>query len=317
MASTIIKFPDGRTEEKKLITAYKEVGGVEYEVFDTESFDENQNKIVGVSYKPVNEERFQKIVDIEEWKKAKGILVNDLHDQKESFEYMTPQEETLVTEDFMHNLALRKENLDKLIANYEEYVKSKQTTVEEIQEINPFATQEIVEPQVAEVAQETISEVQPAPIVEEVIPETPSVAPTPEVQTAPIEENIVEAPIFQNVENTNMAQESSTIVDEPNVSSVVEDNNVVDFQPQIENNNPSSVENTYIENINTLIDQMKKITDEYIKQMEHMKNVSIEEFKQIKELRQLAESTVQKAESVMASANNNVEEQQKVLTKVA
>lgn len=310
MASTIIKFPDGRSEEKKVITAYKVANGVEYGVFDTERFDENNNKIVGVSYKPAGEERFQNIVDMEEWKKAKGILVDDLHDKKEAFEYKTLGEEALVTEDFMHNLALREENLSKLVANYEEHLKSMQTSVEEAPAINPFETQEVVAPEVAEEPQPIIPPITPAPIVD-------TVAPTPEmVQTAPVETNIVE---FPSVENTNLVQEQNTIVDTPSIAPIIEENNVVDFPQQQEvKNNASSVENAYIENINALIDQMKKITDEFIKQMEHMKNVSIEEFKQIKDLRQLAEDTVKKAENVMANANTNYqEEQQPVLTKVA
>lgn len=319
MAEKVVNFvrPDGSKEAKKIITAYKVVGGVEYNVIDTEKYDENNNKIVGVSYKPANEERFQNIVDMEEWKKAKGLLVDDLHDKKDTFEYRIPQEETLVTEDFMHNLALREENLNKLVANFEEFLKSKETIVESTPEINPFATQEIVTPQIAQEPEAIIPEISPAPIVDTIVPETPSIIPTPEmVQSASIENNnILE---FPSAENTNLVQEQNTTLDTPSVSPIVEENKVVDIPKQEVQNNASSVENAYIENINTLIEQMKKITDEYIKQMEHMKNVSIEEFKQIKDLRQLAEDTVKKAESVMATANNNnYNEEQQVLTKVA
>lgn len=313
MAEKVVNFvrPDGSKEAKKIITAYKVANGVEYNVIDTEKFDENQNKIVGVSYKPEGEERFQNIVDMEEWKKAKGYLVDDLHDKKDVFEYRVPEEETLVTADFMHNLALREENLNKLVANFEEYLKSQQTIVEETPEINPFVAQEIVSPEVAEEPQAIIPEITPAPIED-------TITPAPEmVQSAPMETNIVE---FPSAENTNFVQEQNTIVDTPSAAPIVEENKVIDFPQQQEvQNNASSVENAYIENINALIEQMKKITDEFIKQMEHMKNVSIEEFKQIKDLRQLAEDTVKRAESVMAESNNNTynEEQQQVLTKVA
>lgn len=312
MAEKVVNFvrPDGSKEAKKIITAYKVANGVEYNVIDTEKFDENQNKIVGVSYKPEGEERFQNIVDMEEWKKAKGYLVDDLHDKKDAFEYRVPEEETLVTADFMHNLALREENLNKLVANFEEYLKSQQTTVEETPKINPFATQEVVSPQVAEEPQAIIPEITPAPIVDTIVP-------TQEMlQSAPIENNMFE---FSSAENTNLIQEQNTIVDTPNVAPIVEENKVVEFPQQQEVQSNSSVENAYIENINALIEQMKKVTDEFIKQMEHMKNVSIEEFKQIKDLRQLAEDTVKRAESVMAESNNNNynEEQQQVLTKVA
>lgn len=312
MAEKVVNFvrPDGSKEAKKIITAYKAVGGVEYNVIDTEKFDENNNKIVGVSYKPANEERFQNIVDMEEWKKAKGLLVDDLHNKKDTFEYRIPQEETLVTEDFMHNLALREENLNKLVANFEEFLKSKETIVESTPEINPFATQEIVTPQIAQEPEAIIPEISPAPIVDTIVP-------APEtIQSAPIENNnILE---FPSAENTNFFQEQNTTLDTPSVAPIVEENKVADIPKQEVQNNASSVENAYIENLNTLIEQMKKITNEYIKQMEHMKNVSIEEFKQIKDLRQLAEDTVKKAESVMATANNNnFNEEQQVLTKVA
>lgn len=312
MAEKVVNFvrPDGSKEAKKIITAYKVANGVEYNVIDTEKFDENKNKIVGVSYKPEGEERFQNIVDMEEWKKAKGFLVDDLHDKKDAFEYRVPEEETLVTADFMHNLALREENLNKLVVNFEEYLKSQQTIVKETPEINPFVAQEIVSPQVAEEPQAIIPEITPAPIID-------IVTPAPEmVQSAPMENNMLE---FPSAENTNLVQEQNTIVDTPNVAPIVEENKVAEFPQQQEvQNNVSSVENAYIENINALIEQMKKITDEFIKQMEHMKNVSIEEFKQIKDLRQLAEDTVKRAESVMATANNNnYNEEQQVLAKVA
>lgn len=312
MASTIIKFPDGRTEEKTVITAYKVANGEDIMLTDSGRYDENDNKIIEVSHKLENEEMFSNIVNIEDWKRAKGYIMKDVRNQKDDFEYMTPEEITQVTEDFAHNLAIKSDTLKTIVTNFEEYLKSKETTVEKAPEINPFVAQEIVSPQVVEEPQPIIPEISPAPIVDTITTEAPSIAPAPEmVQSAPIENNMVE---FPSVENTGFVQEQNTTLDTP----VVEENKVVDFpQPEVQND-ASSVESAYIENINALIEQMKKITDEFIKQMEHMKNVSIEEFKQIKELRQLAEDTVKKAENVMATANNNYnEEPQPILAKVA
>lgn len=311
MISATVQYPDGRKDKKNVITAYKVVNGADYIAFDTGSLD-NGNKVVGVSYKPAGEERFQKIVDTEEWKKAKSILVDDLHDKKDAFVYAFPEGEQLVTEDFMHNLALRTENLDKLVANYEEFLKSKQ--VEETAEIKPLASQEIPAATIAEFPQtiQEFSTITPNPIVEPIIKDIPSAIPTPEIIQNP-------SVAFSGIEKPSIVEETQNqIVNTPVIEPTPENNNLVNLPEQeVQNNNSSSVENAYIENIDTLIKQMKKISDEYIKQMEHMKAVSLEEFKQIKELRKLAEDTVKRAESVMANSNNNYNEQEQILSKVA
>lgn len=315
MASTIIKFPDGRTEVKNIKTAYHEVNGTDYIVFETGKMD-NGNEVVGVSYKVNGEERYQKIVDIEEWKKAKGILVKDLHDQQENFEYTILKEETLVTEDYAKDLALRAENLTKLTANYEEFLKSKQVSQPEAT-IDPFSTNEMVSPIISEVNEEI------APAV--------SIAPMPEMTK--VEENIVSAPIMETpIMDSPSIQEVSKVTEPmpspildtqipnenisifPTVSSVEQANNNENSNTTLSS---SAVENSYIENMNALIEQMKKLTANYIKEMENLKIISIETFKQIQELKKLAETTVKNAETVMANAKNNVYEQEPVLSKVA
>ena len=53
----IIKFPDGRTEEKNYITMYHQENGTDYIVIETEKI-ENENRIVGISYKPNGQDLF-------------------------------------------------------------------------------------------------------------------------------------------------------------------------------------------------------------------------------------------------------------------
>lgn len=332
--------PDGNVDEREVITAYKIASGSEYFVVDTTRKDDVGNTIVGVSYKPVNEERFQKIVDIEEWKKAKGILVSDLHNERDTFEYREVPEENLVTEDYVHDLALRTENLANLSANYEEFLKKKQEKAEEktasAPEINPFATE------VAEVNNSEITEIKEAPVVSTVVEDIPSVIPTPEVSQTPVmDTQIVD---FPGVQNTIIEEQPQvSIVDTPSISPI---ENVITSAPSTDNlisevpvNQPviqespvtmqgmdapvveqpkevvqnnevqqektdSVVANSYIESINKEIENIKKSTEAYIKVLEDSKVVFIENFKQIQDLRQLAETTVRNAETVMANANN-------------
>ena len=341
--ANIKKFvrPDGNVDEREVITAYKVAGGEEYFVVDTTRKDDVGNTIVGVSYKPVNEERFQKIVDMEEWKKAKGILVSDLHNEKDTFEHMEVPEENLVTEDYVHDLALRTENLANLTASYEEFLKKQQEKEQEkmasVPEMNPFATE------VAEVNQPEMAEVKEAPVVNTVIEDIPSVIPTPEVSQAPVMDTQVID--FPGVQNTIIEEQpQASIVDTPSASPVENiitsapfSDNVISKSPVVEpviqenvatiggtdapiikepkivsQNNveqaekvDSVVANSYIESINKEIENIKKSTEAYIKVLEDSKVVFIENFKQIQSLRQLAEETVRNAEAVMANANNN------------
>ncbi len=296
MASVIVKFPDNRTEKKDIISAYKEVSGTEYIIFNTHELDENQHKITGISYKTKDKKEYANIIEMEEWKKAKEILVNDLHDKKENFEYFIPETEILVTEDFMHKLALRETNYAKLEINYESFLSSQEKGMNEIPSNTSILNNSF---------EETVNL------------EMPTINPTPIMENT--SQDIVSSPISAS-QTMEFPEVQNQIVDVPVISPTNEEQVVNEFAKKMPNNSQgssSSVENTYIENIDSMIEQMKKISDEYIKQMEQMKTASIEEFKQIKELKKLAEETVKKAETVMANASNSYLEKEQVLSKVA
>lgn len=231
--------PDGKKEEKKVITAYKTSDGVEYIASDTKRADESGNKIVGVSYKPVNSDRYEKIVNMEDWKKAKGIMVDDLKDKKDTFEYMIPQEEILVTEDYDHEIALREANADKLVVNFQEYVKQHKT-VEAAPEINPFVTQEIVAPQVAETQQKVVNETTVAPEIEVTPVETPQIISEPSI--AVTGENITS---FPNGVTQTVVQPEQKITQ---VKTTPESSNVMQY---------------YIDTINSLISEISEINAKY------------------------------------------------------
>lgn len=121
MASATIKFPDGRTESKNIITAF-EKNDTNVITFDTDKVD-NGHKVVGVSYSV--DGMYQNVVDMEKWKEVKGYLVEGLHDRITNEEYRVVSPEILVTEDPYRELALRDENYDNLVANYNKFLATK------------------------------------------------------------------------------------------------------------------------------------------------------------------------------------------------
>lgn len=316
MASTNVnvKFPDGRTKTTELITAYKAPNGVEYRIFNTGTFNEDHYKIAGVSFKPVGEERFQKPLKKEEWDESKRKMVDDIHGRTDSFGYIVSQEEILVTEDYAQGIALRDENYYKLKENYEKYLKTQQTTVEAAPEINPFVAQEPVSPQVTEEPQPIISEISPAPIVDTITAEAPSIAQNPEmVQSAPIENNVVE---FPNVENTNLVQKQNTAVDTP----VVEENN-----EKTDNSQNSSISVQYYEEkMNALIQQLDdtiKNFNDVSQIIEKMRNAmveiggaSINILKEVDARDNMSVENFNKSQQILAEQN---EDMARDLTKVA
>lgn len=130
-SATIIKYPDGRTESKNILTSF-EKNGTSIIVFETDKVD-NGHKVVGVSY--LSDGMYQNIVDANKWNEAKGYLVDILHDRMTENDYRLVPAEVLVTADPYHSLALRDENLDKMSADYEKFVAANQVveTVPEVQ----------------------------------------------------------------------------------------------------------------------------------------------------------------------------------------
>lgn len=244
--------PDGNKEPKEVITAYKTANGVEYIASDTKRVDESGNKIVGVSYKPINADRYEKIVNMEDWKIAKGLMVDDLKDKKDTFEYMIPQEEVLVTEDYEREIALRDENAKKLIVNFQEYV-AQHKKAEATPEINPFATQEIVAPQVTETQQEVASV--ETPINNNSILEFPNIqnnnqVETPQIVTGPNIASVTEEnrTSIQNEATQTIVQPEQKIMQAPQAKTTPESSNVMQY---------------YIDTINSLIREISEINAKY------------------------------------------------------
>ena len=295
MASTIVKFPDGRTMQEEILTAY-ESNGITYIVFKTKK-TENGNEVVGICFKPANEEYFQKVPNGVEWDTIKKILIEDLHNNPENFKYILPSNEILVTEDYMHDLALRDENLRNLLEHYREFLK---TQVQETPEINPFAQQEVA-PEVAEApemtaSQEIVPEIQPETIVENtnvqdnIIPQAEITIPETSIVTEPIVDNsnIVEFPTAQN---TDLIQEQSAITETTMKEAPIAE----------ESKSESIVVQSYMSTANELIAQVKEVTDKYIETMEEMKEEIGRQLEEANKLNELSKQTFDNAQQILAS----------------
>lgn len=181
-SATNIKFPDGRTESKNVITCF-EKNGVSVLVFETDKVD-NGHKVVGISYQV--DGMYQNVIDINKWKEIKGFLVEILHDQMTNENYRVVPDEVLVTEDYIHPLGLRDENLEKIISSYEAFKSTREVA---------SSVQESLDSTISEVSNEPVA---PAPLVAEA---------TPIVESAPVMEALVEEVKSPEVVSEPVAQE--------------------------------------------------------------------------------------------------------------
>lgn len=245
MASVIVKFPSGSEVEKQIKTAYRTANGTDCIMFKYPDKKDNENEVFGVTYKTPNSERFEKIVNMEDWKKAKERFVKDLNKQMDDFTYYIPEKEILVTEDFMHDIALRAENSDKLGDHYEEFLKAEQLKEVNIQQGTP------IQENVA-----TVKNIIETPIIEE-----SKVVSFPNIQNTNIEpqmqavKEVSTAPVQENMETFQKEPViSPTIVPEP--IPVVQQTNQA---PEI-----SAVTKYYVDTMNSLTNQLNEVTEKYI-----------------------------------------------------
>ena len=158
MASTAVKveFPDGRTEDWGVITHFQKTGtNDDIIVFETNRVD-NRYKVAGVSR--LKDGLYGNIIDAEEWKRAKEGLVASLHGQLSDNDYKITEEVVKVTADPYHPLALKDENLDQIMVNYEQFL-----------------------------ARQKPAEVAPSPQVVPPVPENPINAQTPSAPEASVD----------------------------------------------------------------------------------------------------------------------------------
>ena len=118
MASTILNFPDGSKEERRVISHF-EVDGLNTLVFDMNK-ELNGNHCTHVSYLSP-EGRYQNVIEPEKWDKCKEILVKALHGQAKE-NYRPVPAEISVTADPSRELYLRPANYMPLVENYENYL---------------------------------------------------------------------------------------------------------------------------------------------------------------------------------------------------
>ncbi len=328
----IIKFPDGRTEEKNCISMYRDVNGTDYIVLETDKM-ENENRIVGVSHKPQNETLFSCPVNSstdKAWDATKKVLVDDIHDKKDDFVYIKPTEEIMVTENFVHELALRDANYQKLAGNYQAFLKAEEEKQAQTA-INPFEQQPL--PDVQQPETPVLEQPQPlegaTPVVEQapvseipspIQPETPNMEniPGPEV-VAPIENAPVEMTPVGTPEINNSVVEQQPIVEEATIPTapVIENTPVAQSAPVVEETpivneavNPveepkkekeSIVSKSYMENASELISKVREMTDKYIENMEEMKNEIGRQLEEAKKINELAKQTYDNAQQIVSS----------------
>ncbi len=258
-STTIMKFPDGRTESVNVLTHF-EKNGIDVMVFETNKVD-NGLKVTGVSY--LVDGMYQNIVDQNKWDEVKSYLVDILHDRITNEEYRLVPEEVSVTLDPYHPLSLRDANLDKVIASFENFKNLAATKNEEILSSNEILTSsenpleaptetpivgEIpsvsVEP-IVETPSEGVSIPDNNPVINEAPLDIPAVEETPVVGEIPSVEPIVETPSPEvNIPDNNpvinetpldipVVEETPIVGEIPSVEPIVE-------TPSLEVNNPDS-----------------------------------------------------------------------------
>ena len=323
---TIIKFPDGRTEEKKCVSMYHVSNGTDYVVFETDK-KANENQIVGVSYKPQDSTLFSSPVNTDTdkaWDAAKKVLVDDIHDRKEEFTYVKPAEEILATE-----------NYKKLEENYQGFLKAeeaKQTVVSPFEQPVPApeATQVSEAPMPDIASSTTIPEPVPVAEVAPVFPaDAPSVETPKDISTElanekAVKDNIINFPGVEKV-NTPLDVNSQSIEPQPIIENAtpqdipaVEPAPVVAEAPSVvepSEQEPSIVSQSYIETANQLINQVREVTDKYIKNMEEMKDEIGRQLEEARKINGLAKQTFDNAQAMMNTQDPNSIKRD--LTKVA
>ncbi|MCI9280608.1 MAG: hypothetical protein HFJ02_07470, partial [Bacilli bacterium] len=154
MASTILNFPDGSKEERRVISHF-EVDGLNTLVFDMNK-ELNGNHCTHVSYLSP-EGRYQNVVEPEKWDLCKGILVKALHGQAKE-NYRPVPAEISVTADPSRELYLRPANYTPLVENYENYLLEyernplgNETPIMNANEIQPITSDNVITADVQEV----------------------------------------------------------------------------------------------------------------------------------------------------------------------
>lgn len=194
MANTVLKYPDGRTEERKVISYFEDESGLTASVFDM-GHELNGNYQTQVSYLSP-EGRFQNVVDEETWNRIKGLLVKGLHGQANDA-YRPVPAEMLVTEDPSRELYLRPANFDSLVNNYQNYL-STLTTEQVIPEVETQTTTEEPENVISEVVPEENVSIENQ-TVDNTISEVPSEEVSNEnvIENVPEEVTVVDTPAFE------------------------------------------------------------------------------------------------------------------------
>ena len=151
---TILNFPDGSTEERKVISNFK-TEGLDILVFDINK-KLNGNHCTHVSYLSP-EGRYQNIVDPEIWARSKEMLVKALHGQAKEY-YRPVPTEISVTADPSRELYLRPTNYMPLVENYENYLLEyeknslgNETPIMDVNEIQPVTSNNVITADVQEV----------------------------------------------------------------------------------------------------------------------------------------------------------------------
>lgn len=332
-SATIMKFPDGRTESKNILTSFDK-NGTNVIVFETDKVD-NGHKVVGVSY--LSDGMYQNIVDPTKWNEVKGYLVDILHDRMALEDYRLVPEEIMVTVDPYHPLGLRDENLDKMVASYEAFKATKEVSIEQVQE-NPVEEKtEEIEPtdsiieSVPQVNEEVVLNDAPL-IVDEQLPKEEGL--TEETKSVEVEPVLDPFAIADSLEASANTMESThedivppvgvDIVDSPVIDTQVlnsiepesvvenvpinEEVNISFPQPVLEPQN-SVVKDAYLNGADAIIQQMRDTTEKYlnemnelqenyIKEMEEMRSEISRNLEEARGINELSKQTFDKAQSL-------------------
>ncbi len=242
MAVVNFKYPDGRTESKNLISAFKK-NGTEVVVVDLD-FTDNGHKVMGVLHN--SDGFYHNIIDQAKWDEIRGLLVESIHGTLTDEDYNVVNEIN-VSADPYRQLALKDDNFVSLSQNYEAFLSrikpNEEVNAQNVEQSQPIETPNLENTSVGdlnnpEIVNQPVSE----PIVNAEISSAPVNPETPIVEDVNSNNNELNSPVTN--EPVNNIDEANTTVTTPNSTNLEQEPvNLMSAPENIVNDNAAMMTN--------------------------------------------------------------------------